>query len=382
MKNIKNLLFYPLLILLLFLFDKIFLWEVVRDHFLQPGGMVFYRHRKELLENLKNHVQNQPKNFKDQKKLFVVLGDSRSLGLGQEVANYIQRKDLDIWNFTAFQAVPAYYFYLAKKILEFHHPDVFLVGVSPDAFNRNTHIFANPVLIFGVDEDFIKKYDNLIPRKDKEIYKKSKLFALAGIQFSMKTLLQRIKGSIFGSNTQELLEKYQIEYNQLTEQEKKLLQVLLLFGEENLSYYVYEKSPHRILMNYTKGAQYAWFGKMSDKDLQEETKKFENLYLKNFTISYEQLIFLELLLDAVKNKSKAVIYIPRVNPYLRNIYSNHPEISFVISQISELSQKYHTPFLNFNDPALLECDDFYDASHLSVSCFPDVLRQLLKALSN
>ncbi|MFN3247101.1 MAG: DUF1574 family protein, partial [Leptonema sp. (in: bacteria)] len=137
----RYLLFFPFLIFVVFLIDKIFLIELVRDHFIQPGGMLYYRQRKEQLNLLKKELPNIEK---DGKRLIIVLGDSRSLGLGQEIANIIQQKQLEIWNFSGTQAIPAYHYYIAKKILKFAKPDSFYIGISPDAFNRNAGIFASP----------------------------------------------------------------------------------------------------------------------------------------------------------------------------------------------------------------------------------------------
>jgi len=372
----RYLLFFPFLIFVVFLIDKIFLIELVRDHFIQPGGMLYYRQRKEQLNLLKKELPNIEK---DGKRLIIVLGDSRSLGLGQEIANIIQQKQLEIWNFSGTQAIPAYHYYIAKKILKFAKPDSFYIGISPDAFNRNAGIFASPVLNYGVDEEFIKNYRSLIPDTDYQVYKKTRRYVLAGLQFSFRTFIKRLKGTLFQTNIEEVLKKFQIDYSKLSLEEKKMLQVLYSFREENLDFYDYYKSPQRMLLNLTKGAQYAWFGRMNDNELKKETEKLKNLYLNQFVLSQEQLIFLELLLEEIhQNRSKAVVFFPRVNPYLRELYLKIPEIQFIKKRVEELSNQYNYPTVDFNDNNVLNCNDYYDASHLSVSCFPDVLKVLIK----
>jgi hypothetical protein len=372
----RYLLFFPFLIFVVFLIDKIFLIELVRDHFIQPGGMLYYRQRKEQLNLLKKELPNIEK---DGKRLIIVLGDSRSLGLGQEIANIIQQKQLEIWNFSGTQAIPAYHYYIAKKILKFAKPDSFYIGISPDAFNRNAGIFASPVLNYGVDEEFIKNYRSLIPDTDYQVYKKTRRYALAGLQFSFRTFIKRLKGTLFQTDIEEVLKKFHIDYSKLSLEEKKMLQVLYSFREENLDFYDYYKSPQRMLLNLTKGAQYAWFGRMNDNELKKETEKLKNLYLNQFVLSQEQLIFLELLLEEIhQNRSKAVVFFPRVNPYLRELYLKIPEIQFIKKQVEELSNQYNYPTVDFNDNNVLNCNDYYDASHLSVSCFPDVLKVLIK----
>ncbi|MFN3604480.1 MAG: DUF1574 family protein [Leptonema sp. (in: bacteria)] len=369
------LLFFPFLIFSIFLLDKIFLLDIVRDHFIQPGGMLYYRQRKEQIHRLRQMVLN--KQIPDQDKLVLVLGDSRSFGLGMEVVKYLNIQNFSLWNFAGPQAVPAYHLYIAENILKFVNPDYFYIGISPDAFNRNTGIFGLPVLSYGVDQEFIKEYRNLIPEKDYRIYLKTRKYALLGLQFSFKTLFKRLKNAILNP-WEKHLKKFNLEYESLDEEEKKVIQTLISFQDENLDFYIYEKSPQRKLLNYTQGAQYAWFGKMSEENLKKETEKLKNLYIKNFLISYEQLVFYQLLLEKIfKQNSKAIIFFPKVNPYLKKIYQTTPEIKYIQDTIINITKQYKFTVVDFNED-LVQCNDFYDASHLSVSCFPEVLQILLK----
>lgn len=369
--------FFPILILIIFLIDKIFLIEEVRDHFIQPGGMLYYRQRKEQLKILEDKIKKDKLNKENQ--IIIVLGDSRSFGIGTDLAKAIQLNDFSIWNFAGPQAVPAYYLFVAEKIFEYAKPDYFYIGISPDAFNRNSGIFAIPVLAYGVDESFIDKYKEFIPEKDFKRYQNTRKYALAGLQFSFKTLILRIKGTFFTKNLEEFLKNYNIQYDKLSLEEKKIFQTLYSFREEDLNFYVYKKSPQRTLLNYTQGAQYAWFGKMSDKELKKETEKIKNLYLNNFVISYEQILFLKFLLELIKNNNaKAILFFPKVNPYLLDLYKQTKAIQYIINQIIQLSEENHFPIVDFNQENLIQCNDFYDASHLSVSCFPDVLKILVQ----
>ncbi len=201
-----------------------------------------------------------------------------------------------------------------------------------------------------------------------------------GLQFSIRTLIKRLKNSLLqsDSNIEILLKKFNINYKTLNPEEKKILQILYTFREENLDFYVYKKSPQRLLLNLTKGAQYAWFGKMNDEELKQETIKLKNLYLNNFIISFEQILFLDFLLKTIKeHNSNAIIFFPRVNPYLRELYSNVSEIQYIKTEIIRISNKYNFPVIDFNDDSIIHCNDYYDASHLSVSCFPDILKKLI-----
>ena len=176
----------------LFLADKVFLIPEVRDSFMQPGGMVYYRHRIHRLD-LYRKAMEKPSD----KRRVVVLGDSRSFGIGTSMAQLAGKDDVEIWNFAGPQAVPAYHLFVLERILEADRkPDAIILGLSPDALGRNAGIFASPVLNYGVDSEFIESYRTQIPDRDLDTYANSRRFAVVGMQFSIRTLIRRIKGSL------------------------------------------------------------------------------------------------------------------------------------------------------------------------------------------
>src|SRR5690606_30685401 len=122
-----------------------------RDGFLQPGGMAYYRHRKGQIEQLEKHLEQKVNTARAERNL-VVFGDSRSFGIGTDIAVMAGLKNWNIWNFAGPQAVPAYHDYLTEKIFtKTHRPGYVLIGISPDALNRSAGIFSNPVLNYGTD---------------------------------------------------------------------------------------------------------------------------------------------------------------------------------------------------------------------------------------
>lgn len=367
----------PALLVGLFALDKVFLIPAVRDRFIQPGGMMYYRERLELLQLLEAHRKGIPPNA-DQ--TVVVLGDSRSFGLSRPVAVYAGYSKADIWNFAGPQAVPAYHDFLLEKILSMPNPPKrFIIGLSPDGMTRNAGIFGMPVLVYGVDEDWIERNQSMIPEQDLSVYRRSRLFALQGLQFSFGTLFSRIQGSLTQPPVDDSLKKLGVTAASFDARQLELIQKLMTVRHEDLSYYSYEKSPHRLILNAAGGAQLAWFGRMSDAQLKEETDQLVSLYLRRFVVSQEQVFFLERALRRIHDAgAKAVLFWPAVNPHLRRVYETEPSISEIWVEARRLAVTYGVRTVNFNEPGRLKCEDYYDASHLSVTCFPAIMTTLLE----
>ena len=367
-----------LLFPLLYGLDKVFLLPSVRDHFVQPGGMMYYRQRTEQLELLKEHLQR----IGDSSQTVIVLGDSRSFGIGRHVAMFAGYSNPDIWNFAGPQAVPAYHDYLIEKILAMPNaPKHFIIGLSPDGLARNAGIFGSPVLVYAVDERFIEENRTMIPQRDMDIYTRSRRFALQGMQFSFGTLFSRIQGSLTQPDLDKQLSSLGVSRDQFSQDQLLMLRQLATVRHEDLKYYNYYKSPHRTILNATGGAQLAWWGRMSDEKLKAETDQLVSLYLQRFVVSQEQMFFLERAMKRIKQAGgTAVVFWPAVNPHLRKVYEEEPAISQIWTRAVQIAEENDIKTINFNEPGRMTCQDYYDASHLSVTCFPAITTTLLETL--
>lgn len=369
----------PLILPALFAVDKVFLLPSVRDRFIQPGGMMYYRQRQEQLGLLAKHVATIGR-AADQ--TVIVLGDSRSFGLGRHSAIYAGFEKPDIWNFAGPQAVPAYHDYLLEKILAMPNaPSRFVIGLSPDGMTRNAGIFGMPVLTYGVDAEWIERNRRMIPAQDYEVYVSSRRYALKGMQFSFGTLFSRLHASMTQPDLATSLARVGLRKEQVKPEQLQIVQQLMTVRREDLSYYSYEHSPHRMILNATGGAQLAWIGRMSDADLKRETDELVSLYLRHFVVSQEQLFFLERALRRIHQAGgRAVLFWPAVNPYLRRVYAEEPAIARIWVEAQGLADRYKAKTVNFNEPGRLACEDYYDASHLSVTCFPAITDTLLRII--
>ncbi len=389
MELIRNkYLLYPLaFVAALFLLDKLFLLPEVRDSFVQPGGMMYYRQREMQLKAFHDYAALPHPG----RKLAVVFGDSRSFAIGDIMAhNFLNKMDWDIFNFSGPQALPAYHDYLASRLFGgTARPDYMLLGLSPDAFNRNSGLFASPVLNFGVDHAFIEANRTHIPDFDYESYQESRRFALIGLQFSFKSLFRRIQGSIRARNHDmedlplEIMAALPVRDGRpyLPEEFKPLIFALQSAGRENLSMYSLENSPERKILDSARGAQYAWFGAASDATLKADTDRIVSLYLKGFATSPEQIYFYTHVMRRAREAGvRSIVFWPRVNPHLQEVYRKENRIRYLWKQLERIAVEEGAIAVDLNEVPETECRQFYDASHLSFTCFTKITKYLLERL--
>ncbi|MCB1171129.1 MAG: DUF1574 family protein, partial [Leptospiraceae bacterium] len=271
-------------------------------------------------------------------------------------------------------------FLLERMLQSENPPDAVIIGMSPDGLGRNAGIFASPVLNYGVDSSFIEKYRSQIPDRDLQTYENSRRFAIVGMQFSLRTLIRRIRGSLSSKDPLEKLQPY-LQGKELSEQEKARYLSLFQASSENLSIYDFNTSPQIEILDQLKGAQYAWFGAMSDEELKAETDTLVSLYLDAFVISEEQMFYLERTFELLqKAKIPAVVFWPRVNPHLREVYNREPRISMLWQRVVRLADRYGLATADLNSAEATNCQHYYDASHLSIDCYPSITGYLLKQL--
>ncbi len=367
----------------LFLLDKVFLLPEVRENFVQPGGMLYYMQRHRQVRSFEQEARRTaPK-----QKLAVVFGDSRSFALGDLVAKYVRGPRWEVFNFAGPQAVPAYHAYLAEKLFRgVRRPDYLLLGISPDAFNRNGGVFAVPVLAYGVDAEWVERNRTHIPDRDYESYVSTRRFALPGLQFSMNELLRRVRGSAAGArglSPQQLdtLTKLFSGGRAMPEAMGVLATALEGASVANLAQYSLDRSPQAALLNIGRGAQYAWFGAASEENLRLDTRRLVELYLTSFAYSGEQMYFFRRTLELARRAGvRVLVFQPRVNPYLVEAYRREPLIGGIAAEIARVARTAGADFVDLNAVPEADCRAFYDASHMSVGCFPPITAYLLDRL--
>ena len=384
--------YYPVLFVAgIFIFDKIFLLPEVRDNFIQPGGMMYYRQRHKQLHALDEFFETP----RSQKKVAAVLGDSRSFALGNVAAWYIEKKEWYLFNFAGPQAVPAYHYYIAKKILSKHkRPEYLIIGLSPDGFNKNSPYFANPVMNYGMDDHFIQDHQDLILKRDYESYSSTRRYALVGMNFSLKVLQKRIMGSA-GIKTTDSSEELPVHmfpiltdfieksYAGSKKNKTEFLRAFINSPLESLDQYTLTGSPRVNMLDLADGANYSWFGTMGHKKLKSETEKLVELYLKGYEVSDVQLnFFRETVRLAREAGVRVIVFWPRANPYLIDVYQKDRRIYELWSEIVKITESEGGRAIDLNTHPDTKCSSFYDASHLSIVCYPSIAKTLLNELES
>ncbi len=365
-----RMLFYPVAFVLgLFFLDKLFLIPEVRDEFIQPGGMMYYRQRLEQLKELPERLKkNQGK-----KKTVIVLGDSRAFAVGSQMLSKEMREQWDMINFAGPQAVMGYHDFLVERILQNDPaPGYVIFSASPDAFNRNSGVFGRPVLAYGVDALYLKENETLIPSRDLETWNNTRRYALAGMQFSFKDFFRRLNGSLFGKQPEIFIPT-------ADEAQRLAMEQMLRAANPTLALYSFRRSPERSLLDQGSGAQYAWWGSADPARLREDTDRIVKLYLTNFVVSQEQLFFFRRTVERLRARGiKVIVFWPRVNPYLLEAIDKEPKVRVLWEYISAVSREAGADVLDLNRTPETACTQYYDASHLSVSCFPAITTFLVR----
>ncbi|PKA03140.1 DUF1574 family protein, partial [Leptospira ellisii] len=170
----KPFLWYPVLLFLaIFLFDKLFFLDQVRDYVKQEFTYIYYDVKKELLREIVSKYGSDGLYSKDpsgKKKLMILMGSSRML--------YFQNSELeafypewDIYNLSSAVTTPAYYLYflegLAKGGVD---PDLVVIETDPFQFNKNSTTFKKSNLANSFDPIFILKYAWVLGKENFNYY--------------------------------------------------------------------------------------------------------------------------------------------------------------------------------------------------------------------
>lgn len=330
-------LYYPIFFFLCLLaFDKIFTIEYFKTNFLQTGNIVYYKHRPTLFEKLKQDTSG--------KKILLAFGDSRAYAYSElAFQNDKERKEkYSIYNFSGPQAVPAYTLLWLEKIFEAKiHPELIFFVVSPEGFDDSKGLMHDPFLRMGANDEFVQKYWKQIPSNDRQEFILDKLIAFRKLEFNYKLFFERLK-------TGKLK-----EYNLKTNSEMPLLDI-------------------------SKGSQLAYMSFVNDeKRLEADSLRMKNFYLSNnFKQNETQYFFTEKVLELARaNNTKVFLIWPRVYKTYRKEYERLALKDSFGKRMTALSEKYGMHFYDLN--TVSECDEFYDASHQSVSCYGKIVNFLV-----
>jgi len=338
MKDKKFLLTPILFLILIFALDKIFLLDYFQTKFIQPGNPIFYLHRKILM----NRMLENPSVRDKSKKVAIALGDSRAYPFSEPGLPEQEKKNWQIYNFAAPQAVPMYAFMQYERMVESGFvPDMIYFAVSPEAFNDSKGMIYDPFMRLGMDDKFYKDYSELIPWEDRYKYFVGKAIVFKSMQIEFKTFIDRFKS--------KRMREYDPDFNE-----------------------------DMMVLNLGKG-EYLGYATLAnnDKKLKKDASRIKSIYLSNFQIHDTQFIFVEKLLQLAQvNGTKVFLVWPRVYADYRSAYHELGLEKDWWNKIEVLSKKYQATAIDFNKQS--SCDFFNDASHQSIQCFIEQMDFIFK----
>ncbi len=322
-------------ILLLFGIDKIFSMSFFKEKFLQTGNVIYYKHRERLLERLKKDPSK--------KNLILVFGDSRGYSYSNIAfdQNINRKNKWNVYNFSAAQAVPAYSFYMFRKIIQSGvKPKLVVFAVSPEGFDDSKRLIFKPFLRLGADTEFVSSYWKNIPDEDKYEYLLDRLFVYRSLEVDFKLMISRMK-------TRSL--------NQYDPDQNQELMILNLYNGEQLAYTAFQND---------------------DGKLKKDSLRMKNIYFSQFHIDNTQFFFIEEMLKLAKeNRVMVNILWPKVYTDYKKIYDELDLKNNWWKQLESLALKYEMRTFDFNEVS--KCSLFYDASHQSSICFNEQLNFLV-----
>jgi len=328
-------LFYPvILFFVILLIDKIFLLPVFHGEFLQAGNSVFYHQRRVLADRLVGDPKIK------ETKLALVFGDSRSypyseLGIPKE-----KQKDWSLYNFSGPQAIPMYsYFWLDELLKRGVKPGFVILSLSPEAFDDSKGLVNSPFLRLACDKECLDSVWKDVPWKDRYEHWLDQVFAIRAIEPNMGLFISRLKSG--------KLKEYKAFYNQEYQ-----------------------------LINYTKGdyLMYATTANPTEK-LEKDAVRISAIYMRSFQMGKSQLPYVKAFLELTKqNNIKTLVVWPKVYGKYFKEYEKYNIKNVWWSQISELTKSYGAIPYDMNEES--KCDLFNDASHQSVFCFVDQMKDI------
>ena len=333
---------YPIFLLLaMFLIDKLFLIDIVKNSFKKDFTHIYYETRQDVLENLK---LNYPK-FKDKKKLLIILGSSRLVYFSNsELKSFYP--NWEIYNLSSAVTTPAYYFYFIEKIFELNiKPDLIVLETDSNQFNYSSeNIFKKSNLTYSFDLGFILKYADIFGTEYRDFYIRNTLFAVSKNKPYFNSLWQKIsEGSLIKVN---LIAAYTKNY--LIENKGHSF--------SHLEDY-YEKD----------------FGK-----LQESSFQSFNWAFKDYKDSNLQFTFYEKVLQTLKKeKIPTIILKPQVSPPLEALFKKDEKIKQWQVKTTKLTNKYNFDLIDLSKSEEFYCNAFADGGHMGKECYRPLMRFIM-----
>ncbi len=376
MEKSKLKIFKPFLILIGFLIlDKVLLIKPIKSLITENIGSNPYT---ETLENTDSSYLNESEK---NKKKFWNFGTSRSMGFylfpvdsHTKVDLYTDDKTKKIilqwqnFNFASPGSNPSiFYTRLVQLIERGHKPDAVFIELSPFSFNLNNR-YNSISRLEGIPVNFALNHYKNFPKSYLSEITLSRIFLSYRYKVSMKTLKKKLKLENENYNDKmmrELQEKaggmdiFALESEKLKKKEEKRYTNFGDYESDNID-------------STSKFLKFEYLSNVLDKE-----------FYNNFQIDEDQISFLKQIIKTTSDKNIRVIFWrPKIHPILNSIKTKYKIEDIWENRIKKLAAENSIPYYNLNQPGVIKCNYFMDASHLSQRCFTEMTGFLIDKLEN
>ncbi|EQA46570.1 PF07611 family protein [Leptospira broomii serovar Hurstbridge str. 5399] len=337
----KPYLFYPvLLFLFIFLVDKLFFLEKVRDYLKTEFTYIYYDVKQDLLKELIREYGNQARE-KPKKKLVVLMGSSRMLYFkNQEILDFYP--DWDVYNFSSAVTTPAYYLYFLERMTEAGvKPDFLVMEADPFQFNANSTTFKKSNLANSFDLRFILSHAWDLGRENVNYYLGNTFFGVSKNKPYLSNVVNRLTNQKF--EMAELIKKMTIDS---------------LYKDKGNAF-----SPAGAFVERD-------FGKLEDSSI----RTIGWIYPK-YAPSEMQFKFYENILSLVReNRIPTLVVRPEVSLPLEKLLDELKIPAPWWERILPINKSYGIPFIDMAEAKDYDCNAFADSGHMAIDCYRPFLR--------
>lgn len=337
----QKFLLFPLVVLLfLFVLDKIFILDIVKKYIKSDFTYIYYESKEELLKIL---TEKTKKNTKD-KKLMIILGSSRLLYFDAKQLEEIY-PEWDIYNFSSAVTTPAYYYYYLERILDRGiKPDLIVLETDSNQFNKNSPVFKGSNLTYSFDLLFVLRHIHLFGNDNFSYFIGKYLFASGKHKPNLDTAYKRLTDPAFLMMF-DLTDKTR---NFLVENKGHAMSPVETFFEKNFT-----------MLDATSKRTVDW------------------LYT-SYKDSEMQFRFYEMILDKVKNAQIPMIVLqPQNSIPLESMLKDKTSVLNWEKQIHSLSQKREFYVHKMNQSDEYYCNAFVDGGHIAKDCYHPFMRFIM-----
>ncbi|MCB1173214.1 MAG: DUF1574 family protein, partial [Leptospiraceae bacterium] len=335
-----------------FIVDKqLFIWQLP-DFFLRTASFVSYARKDDLQDELKEYLARP-----DRKRVVVMFGNSRTTTFSNEYIEQTHPNSI-LFNFSVPGGTADYYLYRLQLFAKEHiKPDHIFLAVSPQGLNATPSIAMDEVMLEGLSLGFVaRNFYNYRPDHITN-YLAKKTFWIYQYRPKIATIAHRLENN----------HKEAREFRYFLAKEQSSLKAER--GSVKLDFKIKPPQDPDFLKHSAEGT---W------RD-----------FLSPFTPDQGQIDFMERsLAECNQQQLQCTMLWTRVGPNLRHILKTRglkaqPDRS-VHTWFKELTKamgsRHHIELLDLNDDGAMQCDYFFDSSHMASYCFPEMTDKLFEKL--